>query len=148
MNTTFETNFMVMPTDANHLSPLIFGGAFFSQMDLCAANTVRRFLYDSETATGAVTHKVLNLTWFKPCYVGDLVYLRGQVVSWGQKSVSVEVLAEREEKISPDVVKLTKKSSFREKVAEGTFVFVAIAAVDTIKERPMLLPYVKHGVKQ
>lgn len=144
MNTVFETNFTVMPTDANHMSPLIFGGAFFSEMDLCAANTVRRFLYDSETATGAVTHKVEDLTWFMPCYVGDLVYLRGQVVSCGQKSVVVSVLAERERK---NPLKITTSSSYRDTVAEGTFVFVTIATDDGVKDRPVFLPYVRHGLK-
>lgn len=57
MELEFEDNFLVMPDDTNANSPMIFGGAFFSKMDLCAAKAVRRLLYSSENCSASVTHK-------------------------------------------------------------------------------------------
>ena len=144
MNTVFETNFTVMPTDANYLSPLIFGGAFFSQMDLCAAQTANRALHDSTTrpkpnqlsCKAAITH-IAEVKWDKPCYVGDLIFLRGEVVEFGTKSIVVELSAWREKRGSPD----------RDKVASGKFVFISIDNYDNLDQHPDLLPYVPHGLK-
>lgn len=130
--TTFETTFTVMPSDANYMSPLIFGGAFFSAMDLCAANTVNQFLVASE-CEAAVTHKA-DVTWHKPCYVGDLIYLQGKVVDTGKKSVVVEVRAERRRRHSLE----------RDFVAEGKFVFVSITHTEDVHAKPDLLPYAEH----
>jgi acyl-CoA hydrolase len=133
MNTVFETNFVVMPTDANYMYPMIFGGAFFAQMDLCAARTVQRLLYDSE-CDGAVTHRVDNLQWFKPCYVGDLIFLRGEVIRLRDKFIVVSVHAQREIK------------ERREDVALGEFTFVSIKKGD-MSSKPNLLDYREHKLK-
>jgi len=112
-NTVFETNFTVMPPDANFHYPLIFGGAFGSEIDLCAYQTVNRFLYDSE-CDGAVTHK-WEIEFSKPTYVGDLIFLRGEVIGVGHKSIVVRVTAERDRKGQP-----------RDPVASAKLVFVSV----------------------
>jgi acyl-CoA hydrolase len=139
MNTIHESNFTVMPMHANYLSPLIFGGASFSELDLCAAKTVRRFLYASKTCKQAVTHKA-NVTWFKPCYVGDLMYLRGEVVEVGKKSIVVNVNMDREELFAGDPCRVT--------IASGQFIFVSISQLppEGLINRPGTLPYAHHGL--
>ena len=146
MNTVFETNFTVMPTDANYMYPLIFGGAFFAQMDLCAARTANRFLYESNTCDGAVTHKVENLTFTKPCYVGDLIHLTGTVVQVGVKSVVVNVVAEREGVVPRDLRHPLCNSFYTEKVAEGKFIFISIKKMD-LSDHPQFLQYVEHDLE-
>jgi len=137
MDTIFETNFVVMPTDCNYLSPLIFGGAFFSKMDLCAACTVNRALHASKTCEFAVTHKA-ETTYSKPCFLGDIIFLKGEIMKpLGKKSIVVQVTAEREKRGSPA----------RDKVASGTFIFVTVAHADDIVNRPDLLPYAHHGLE-
>lgn len=135
-NTKYQTSFTVMPVHTNWHYPLIFGGAFFSQLDLCAANTVRRFLYASQTCEAAVTHKA-EVSFCKPTYAGDLINLTGEVVSAGKKSVVVTVRAYREnhQKQEPDFV------------AEAQFVFVSVHNLNEIASKPDLLPYAEHGVK-
>ena len=136
MYTELETNFLVMPEHTNSMSPMIFGGAFFSQMDLCAAKTVHRAIYDSETASGAVTYKFEG-TYYRPCYLGDLVLLRGVVVEIRKKSLLVEVTAWRETK---------EEEVEQELVADAKFVFVTIKPIDDIHAKPHELPYTLHGL--
>lgn len=135
MNKTFQTSFTVMPGDTNWHYPLIFGGAFFSQMDLCAANTVNRLLYASKTCEAAVTHKA-EVAFHKPTYAGDLITLIGEVVSTGKKSVVVTVKAYRE----------NHKKQEPELVGEGKFVFVSVHNLNEVASKPDLLPYAEHGV--
>ncbi len=135
MNTEYETSFLVMPEDTNANSPMIFGGAFFSKMDLCAAVTARRFLYESAVCNAAVTHKFEG-TFLRPCYLGDLIHLKGQVVETRKKAIAIKVIAERETK------------TVRELVAEGHFVFVSVTDLlrHKIEDKPYLLPYAPHGL--
>lgn len=130
MNLQFETNFVVYPRHANCMSPMIFGGAFFSELDLAAAMCVHRLLYDSATCETAVTHKFEG-TFHKPCYLGDLIFLKAEIISLGKKSVVVEVRAYRE------------KGPERELVADAKFVFVTITAKGP-ENAP--LPYQPHGL--
>ncbi len=138
MNTVFKTTFTVMPSDTNPMFPLIFGGAFFSHLDLCAAQTVNRFLYSSHTAETAVTYKFEG-TFLKPCYAGDLLFLEGEIENAGHKSIIVLVKAYRE-KVNRDQNKV-----WRELVAEARFVFVSILPT-SMHEHPALLPYYGHGL--
>ena len=135
MNLEFETNFTVMPLHANYMSPMIFGGAFYSEIDLCAAVCVNRFLHDS-TCEAAVTHKS-DVTYLAPCYVGDTIYMKAKIVSTGKKSIVVEVEAEREQRGSPE----------RDRVATGKFVFVSVEHTKNVSEKPKKLPYKEHGLK-
>jgi acyl-CoA hydrolase len=122
-----------MPADANWLTPLIFGGAFFSEMDICAARTVSKFLEHSPKGPlMAVTHKA-EVTYMKPCYLGDLIILLGTVMEASGKHVTVEVTALRG----------------ADRVAGARFVFVSINSIDNaaLAGKPEFLPYVNHGME-
>lgn len=130
--TSYETSFTVYPTDANYATPLIFGGAFFSQMDKAAATLARKVLYDSPSCDAAVTYKFSG-TFHKPCYVGDLIYVEAKLTNTGHKSLVIDVTANRED----------NKGS-REMVAEANFVFVSIRDTKETINKPALLPYDNH----
>lgn len=134
MELEFEDNFLVMPDDTNANSPMIFGGAFFSKMDLCAAKAVRRLLYSSENCSASVTHKFEG-SFHRPCYLGDLIRLNGKIVELRHKAVVVDVVAHRENKNGLELV------------AEAKFVFVSITNLKNVQEKPHLLPYADHGLK-
>ena len=134
MNLEFETNFTVLPKHTNYMFPMIFGGAFFSELDLCAAVCVNRFLHDSD-CEGAVTHKA-DVTYLAPCYVGDTIYMKANVTSVGKKSIVVDVIADRERRGSPE----------RDRVADAKFVFVSIEHSRDVAEKPQKLPYKEHGL--
>lgn len=136
MNLKFSTTFTVMPKHTNYMFPMIFGGAFFSEIDLCAAQCVNRLLHDSTTARAAVTHKFTG-SYHKPTFVGDLVFLEGEVVKLGYKSVVVQVKAFREKRGLPG----------RDFVAEAEFVFITVQDTNDVQNRPEFLPYVHHGLK-
>lgn len=112
MNTDFSSTFTIMPKHCNYMFPMVFGGAFFSEMDLCAACCVNRLLHDSE-CDSAVTHKFSG-TFHKPTECGDIIFLNAIVMQLGKKSVSVHVNAFVEKRA-------IKGKSF---VAEADFVFV------------------------
>jgi len=133
MNLKFTTSFTVYPTDANNMFPMIFGGAFFAQLDKAAATAVKRLLYDSETCKACVTHKFEG-TFHKPTYVGDLIFVEAEVVSLGKKSAVVEVKAFREREDS------------RELAADAKFVFVSISDTEHVVNKPEFLPYSNHGL--
>ncbi len=112
---SFETNFVVMPADCNYMYPMIFGGAFFSKIDLAAASCVAIALRDSPLGCdSAVTHKFSG-TFHKACESGDLVFIKCELVSSRTKSLVVDVKAWREKRSSHN----------RELVAEAEFVFVS-----------------------
>lgn len=133
MNLEYETSFTVYPGDTNDSSPLIFGGAFFSHLDKAAATAVRRLLYESETCKGAVTH-VFDGKYLKPCYMGDLIFIKAEIVSLGVKSVVVETKAYRE------------RLGQRELVAYANYVFVTISDHKNTVNKPDMLPYMAHGL--
>ena len=136
MNLKFSTTFTVMPKHTNYMFPMIFGGAFFSEIDLCAAQTVNRLLHDSKTARAAVTHKFTG-TYHKPTFVGDLIFLHGEVVGLGYKSIVVHVRAFREK----------RGVAGQDFVAEAEFVFVTVRDTDDVQNRPDFLPYAHHGLR-
>ena len=137
MNLKYETSFTVYPQHTNCKSPLIFGGAFFGEIDKAAATAVRRFLYSSRTCETAVTYTHEG-KFLKPCYMGDLIFLEAEILSVGNKSVVVEVNSFRETSNEGLVV--------REHVAHTKFVFVTLANDDQVDNKPNLLPYCPHGV--
>lgn len=112
LNTTFETTFTVLPHQCNYMLPMIFGGAFFSELDLAAACCVNRLLHDSE-CDSAVTHKFSG-TFHAPAQMGDIIFLKAEVVELRHKSVRLIVTAERERRAEKG----------RDKVADAEFVFV------------------------
>jgi acyl-CoA thioesterase YciA len=133
MNLKFTTSFTVYPVDANNMFPMIFGGAFFAQLDKAAATAVKRLLYDSETCKACVAHKFEG-TFHKPTYVGDLIFVEAEITSLGKKSVVVEVQAFRE------------REGERELAADAKFVFVSISHVEDVGSKPEFLPYNNHGL--
>lgn len=111
LNLSHETSFVVFPADANAMGTL-FGGKLLAEMDRAAAVTVRRLLYASP-ATDAVTAAVEGVRFHRGGAVKDLVFVRGEVVGLGGRSVRVRVVAERETRAG------------RELLADGVFVFAA-----------------------
>lgn len=129
--------FTVFPEHTNSLSPLIFGGAFFSEMDKIAAIACRRLLYSSPIpgVRNAVTHKA-DIVFNKPAYQGDLIFLEAEIMSVGTKSIVVNVQARRE--VPNDLPQL---------MAEIDFVFISILNQSPpIDNKPDMLPYHAHGI--
>jgi acyl-CoA hydrolase len=112
MNLEFETTFTVMPKHCNYHFPMIFGGAFFSELDICAAMCVNRLLHDSDCDT-AVTYK-FEVTYHAAAESGDLIFMKAQVVELRRNAVVVEVKAHREKQAKVG----------RDFVADAKFVFV------------------------
>lgn len=63
-----ETSFVCFPVDTNSNPPMVFGRKLLSEMDRCAAVTVRRFLYNS-SVDSAVTVAINNVKFYKPAKV-------------------------------------------------------------------------------
>ena len=133
--------FTVFPEHTNSLSPLIFGGAFFAEMDKIAAIACRRLLYSSpiKGVTNAVTHKA-EVKFYKPSYQENLMFLEAEIISVGTKSICVNVKAVRE--IPNDLPQL---------IAEIDFVFISVL-IDPheslpLHNKPDMLPYHEHGIK-
>ena len=133
MHTKYTSSFRIFPEHTNHMAPCIFGGAFFSEMDLAAANCVYRALYSSK-CQGAVTHKA-NVTFHKPTYQGDLIFIEAEIKDCNHKSIVVDTKAYRE-----------SEDSERELVAEVEFVFITIETTECMKDKPNRLPYKGHGL--
>lgn len=112
MNLEFKTTFVVMPAHCNYMFPMVFGGHFFSEMDLCAASAVSRLLHDS-ICDSAVTHKFSG-TFFDAAMCGDLIFLEAKITELRNKAVKVKVEAYREK----------RAESWRDHIAEAEFVFV------------------------
>ena len=128
MSVEFENHFTIMPKDTNYMFPMVFGGAFFSEMDLTAANCVKKCLQKSENKNlKAVTHKA-NVCWLKPTWLGDIVKMKAEVVSLGKKSIVVKVLAFIDD---------------NNVVAEAEFVFVSL----TIEPMSKICNYCNHNLK-
>jgi acyl-CoA hydrolase len=103
------------------------------------------FTFVSDTADGSVTYK-MDVTFKAPCYQGDLIFIDAEVVDTGEKSITVNVKAYREQREN----RRTKQDSYkmeRVEVAEANFVFISIRVIEKeIQEKPYFLPYVKHGL--
>lgn len=96
MNLFFNNSFTVLPKHCNYHFPMIFGGAFFAEMDLAAAMTVSRLLHDSE-CDSAVTHKFEG-EFLSAAESGDIIFLACEVIELRKKAVVVEVIAKREKR--------------------------------------------------
>lgn len=113
MNLKFSNSFVVLPRQCNWHYPMIFGGAFLAELDLCAFTAVSRLLHDSECDT-AVTYKVLEVTFHRAAEAGEIVFLEAEIVDMRHRSVTVQVKAYRER----------QALSGRDFIAEAKFVFV------------------------
>lgn len=148
MNRKFESSFIVFPEHTNHMSPIIFGGKFMAELDLCAAKCVRRFLYEAGHADGSVTYK-MDVTFKAPCYQGDLIFIESEIVDTGEKSITVKTKAYREQLVTRRTKAYQDNGKYeRVEVAEANFVFISIKTdEENIKSKPYFLPYVKHGLE-
>ena len=111
---------LAMPAHTNSGGD-IFGGWLVSQMDLAAGIMAKRV-----TRGRAVTIAIHTMTFLKPVHVGNLVSCYVDLVKMGNTSLTVAVEVWTEELASE------KKN----KVTEGTFVFVAIDANGKSREIP------------
>ena len=110
---THENSFVVLPKHTNYMYPLIFGGAFMAELDLCAATLANRMVKKSPSVNNAVTHKA-NFEFIAPSYSGDVIIMKAEVTELRKKAVVVKVIAHRE----------PRGSEVLEKVAAAEFVFV------------------------
>lgn len=114
---------IAMPRDTNP-SGDIFGGWLVSQMDLAASSMA------AQRAQGrVVTAAIHDLVFLKPVAVGDDVSCYAEITKTGRTSMTIVV----------EVWAGKRPTDTRHKVAEGTFVFVAVDE----KGKPTLLP--PHG---
>lgn len=96
--------------------PLIFGGKFAAELDLCCAVCVGKLLAENDTpADNAVTHK-MSIEFHKPSYMGDLIEMVSEVVETRHKAVVVKIRAYRTPRRA--------KKPTAQLVATGEFVFV------------------------
>jgi len=101
---------IAMPQDTNHDGD-VFGGWIVSQMDLAGSVVARR-----TARCQIVTVAMENIQFHKPVFVGDLLECFSRVVKIGISSITVEVDARVERRLTGEV----------EQVTQGCFVYVAI----------------------
>ncbi len=99
----------------------IFGGWLVSNMDLAAGIMAKRV-----TGGRAVTVSIHTMNFLKPVHVGNLVSCYVNLVKIGRTSVTIDVEVWTED----------LSSARKNKVTEGTFVFVAIDANGKSREIP------------
>lgn len=101
---------IAMPQDTNPDGDL-FGGWIVSMMDLAGSVAARR-----TARTRIVTVAMENIKFLKPVFVGDFLECFARVVRVGRSSITVEVDARVERRLTGEV----------EQVTEGCFIYVAI----------------------
>lgn len=101
---------LAMPADTNFNGD-IFGGWLVSQMDLGAAT-----LAQQRSRSRIATVSIQNLTFIRPVQVGNVVCVYADLIKVGNTSMTIQL----ETWIHSD------HFLKHEKVAEGTFVFVAL----------------------
>ncbi len=99
----------------------IFGGWLVSKMDLAAGVMAKRV-----TGGRAVTVSIHTMNFLKPVHIGNLVSCYVKLVKIGKTSVTIDV------EVWTEDLSTAKKN----KVTEGTFVFVAIDAHGKSREIP------------
>lgn len=101
---------LAMPGDANPNGD-IFGGWVLSQMDLAGSVPAQ------QRARGRIATVAMDAVRFhRPVFIGDLVSAYAEVVKVGTTSVTVKV----------DIWATRRRDASRERVTEGTLVYVAI----------------------
>jgi acyl-CoA thioesterase YciA len=111
---------LAMPSHTNSGGD-IFGGWLVSQMDLAAGILAKRV-----SKGRAVTIAIHSMTFLKPVHVGHLVSCYVRLVSVGRTSMTIEVEVWTED----------LGDAKKEKVTEGSFIFVAIDAQGKTREVP------------
>src|SRR5688572_17268075 len=105
--------FTVFPEDLNYAGTL-FGGKILAEMDLAAANTARKLLYQTNCDT-AVTASISMVNFQKPSYLGDIIEMACNVTRLGRTSIDIHV----------HVIKESKRGK-TETICEADFTFVSI----------------------
>lgn len=101
---------LAMPQDTNPDGDL-FGGWIVSMMDLAGSVAARR-----TARNRIVTVAMENIKFLKPVFVGDFLECFARVIKVGRSSITVEVDARVERRLTGEV----------EQVTEGYFVYVSI----------------------
>lgn len=114
---------IAMPSDTNPDGDM-FGGWIMSQMDLAGYLTARK-IAQSKVVTVAMD----KIVFHNPVFVGDCLECYAIVEKIGRTSIVMKVEAYVERKNSPI-------GAAKEKVTEGTFVFVAIDSQRKPREIP------------
>jgi acyl-CoA hydrolase len=110
--TTIHT-FTVFPENLNYGGTL-FGGKVLAEMDIAAANTARRLLYDVD-CDGVVTACLDRVDFIAPAGLGDIIEIKSRVARLGRTSIEIRTLVQKEDtrgKIS--------------KICEAKFTFVVM----------------------
>ena len=102
---------LAMPKDTNSAND-IFGGWLVSQMDLAGAITASR-VADGRVATVAIE----SMSFMIPVQVGNVVSCYTEVMSIGRSSIKMQIEV---------WIDSLAGNEFKQKVTEGTFIFVAI----------------------
>jgi len=101
---------LAMPADTNANGD-IFGGWLVSQMDL-AGGVLAKKIARGRVATVAIH----TMTFLKPVHVGDMISCYVELIKLGSTSITVAV----------EVWTETLATGEKNRVTEGTFIFVAI----------------------
>jgi acyl-CoA thioesterase YciA len=101
---------IAMPQDTNPDGDL-FGGWIVSMMDLAGAVAAKR-----TARNRIVTVAMENIQFHRPVFVGDFLECFARVIKIGRSSITVEVDARVERRLTGEV----------EQVTEGCFIYVAI----------------------
>src|SRR5688572_17647097 len=86
--------FTVFPDDLNYAGTL-FGGKILAEMDLAAANTARKLLYNTSCDT-AVTASLSLVNFQKPSYLGDIIEMTCNVTRLGRTSIEIHIQVKKE----------------------------------------------------
>lgn len=86
-----DSNFVVMPSEANHYGN-VHGGIIMFRADNLAYSIAARYC-----RTNVVTAKVHEVNFIAPVKLGDLVMMHAHIVRIGNSSLDVEVKIEGED---------------------------------------------------
>lgn len=110
---TATHSFTVMPKDINYANCL-FGGKLLYEMDYSGAKVIRRALYNTG-CDGHVTAAMDKISFEKPSFLGDIITMTADIISFGKSSITVRIKVMRE-----------SLDGFQEKVCSANMVFVAM----------------------
>lgn len=105
--------FTVFP-DYLNWSGTLFGGKLLAELDSAAANCARKILYGT-SCNGLVTATLHKVDFKAPAHLGDIVEMQTTITDLGRSSISVSVIANKEQ-----------KDGTRLEICQASFVFVAL----------------------
>jgi acyl-CoA hydrolase len=105
--------FTVFP-DYLNWSGTLFGGKLLAELDSAAANCARKILYGT-SCNGLVTATLNKVDFKAPAHLGDIVEMHTAITAVGRSSITVTVVANKEQ-----------KDGTRLEICQASFVFVAL----------------------